>query len=112
MSGAVRGAVVRAPINSNDRPNAGHREWKRRDVTNEMRMLNHEMQYRSGRRGKWHMRCRANRVCALAHVLTAVLKWQQELEQLTPMPMDERALHDHRGVTSRSVRAHFRELDS
>jgi len=46
MSGAMRGALVRAPINSNDRPNAGHREWKKRDVTNETWMLNHEMQYR------------------------------------------------------------------
>lgn len=45
MSGAMR----RSPrhINSNDRPNAGHREWKTKDVTNETRMLDHERHYQA-----------------------------------------------------------------
>jgi len=77
MSGAMRGAVVRTPINSNDRPNAVHREWKRIDVTNEMRMLNHEMQYRS--KEVWKMAQAQHEMpsescVALAHVLTAVRK--------------------------------------
>ena len=45
MSGAMRRSL--RYINSNDRPNAGHREWKTKYVTNKTRMLDHERHYQA-----------------------------------------------------------------